>query len=181
MRTASEDTSIGVPPGGGAGPSPGGTPDDLLDPAEAALLRGHPLDFLGHILGGPSDLLTYRGLLAEAIVDLVHSTRAPFTTEEAYGISATGGVAPVSLVHTNRMPFPQAAVIGKWYGYATEPLCGTPLPCPPGPRSLPPLTGANPVPWVFLSIKKSGWGRDACARYQAASRDEGPVPTNGAL
>ena len=95
--------------------------------------KEHPLDTLDQALFGPTALPLYNALLRRAAALALDADLTPFTIEEAYGLSPRAGVAPLALVHMNRLPEPQAAIIGEVFGYLSEPLSGTTRPCPPGP------------------------------------------------
>ena len=57
-------------------------------------------------------------LLERSCDELGGCDLAPWTIEEAHGLAKSSGVAPISLVHSNRMPWPQAALLGAAYRYA---------------------------------------------------------------
>ena len=59
----------------------------------------------------------YCAPLRRATALAINADLPPFTIKEAYGLSTSGGVAPLALVHTNRMPEPHAAIVGEIFGY----------------------------------------------------------------
>jgi len=88
---------------------------------------------LDRVLFGPDMLPLYGALLRRAATSAAKRVFSPFTIEEAYGLSSAAGVAPFALVHGNRIPEPQAAILGAFFRYLHEPLSGSDRPCPPGP------------------------------------------------
>ena len=106
----------------------------------------HPPDTLDQALFGPVMLPLYSALLRRATALALDADLSPYTIEESYGLSPLTGVAPLALVHMNRLPEPQAAVIGEVFGYLPEPLSGTSRPCPPGPGLSAPWITEIPSP-----------------------------------
>ena len=114
--------------------------------------KEHPLDTLEQALFGPAALPLYNALLRRATALAIDADLTPYTIEEAYGLSPLAGVAPLALVHMNRLPEPQAAIIGEVFGYLSKPLSGTSRPCPPGPGLSPPWITEIPLPWIVVDI-----------------------------
>eukprot|EP00972_Heterocapsa_arctica_P067237 9923135-Heterocapsa_arctica.AAC.1 len=85
-------------------------------------------------------------LLLRSLDILLDASPAPYTIEEAYGLSPTSGVGPLALVQQNRLQPFHAAIIGTVYGYVGEPLTGTQRPCPAGPGLQKPW-GCLRSPW----------------------------------
>jgi len=94
---------------------------------------------------------------------------SPWTIEEAYGLCPYSGVAPLALVHMNRLPQPQATILGIFYDYAAEPMSGLARPCPPGP-GLPAPWGDFKEPWVVVHVSSLWHGSEQLKRYEEHAR-----------
>ena len=140
--------------------------------------KEHPLDALDQALLGPTMLPLYNALLRRATALAIDADLTPFTIEEAYGLSTWGGVAPLALVHTNRMPEPQAAVLGEVFGYLSEPLSGTGRPCPPGPGLQSPWIAEIPLPWIVVDVPLEYIGPEYLKEREQAKRTGRPAPGN---
>eukprot|EP00972_Heterocapsa_arctica_P083073 12241283-Heterocapsa_arctica.AAC.1 len=104
-------------PGAGSEPLEGEErlSDHVLLEEEDLGVHNCPYEQLDGILRNETHLDRYNLLLRKSLDILLESSPAPFTIEEAYGLSPTSGVGPLALVHQNRLQPVHAAIIGTIY------------------------------------------------------------------
>jgi hypothetical protein len=136
-----------------------------------------PFELLEDILIDSTHVDRYNMLLLKSLDILMDASSPAFTIEEAYGLSSTGGVGPLALVHQNRLQPEHAAVIGTIYGYPGEPLTGTSRPCPPGPGLQEPWNCLH-SPWIFINTPTDYWGKEQARDYRIAAKEEASTPAN---